>query len=128
MLLKEYEEILNASINNMRLVTISIPDIYTTPHCISPVVLNYQQYYFEYNWNTRSELLYLSIYTINNNVRNYFVKNISLINNIKISDYITNQNWDGLLQFTNINDGTDISYTIKDVSKKFYLMYWYSEV
>lgn len=111
----------------LRLQDIFLPDIYETPYVIEPVTLGNQQYFFEYIWNNRSERVYLSIYLISNAEREYFVKNICLIPGIEISKNIKKPSWNGILLFQNQDNIQDVSYTIKDISTKFKLLYGYTD-
>lgn len=106
---------------------IDIPNLYQTPYIVVPTLLGSKQYFFEYYWNNRNNKAYLTIYTIENEKRIYFIKNVCLIRDMVISDKIYNINWNGVLKFQNKNNINDISYTIKDISEKFKLFYCYSE-
>lgn len=114
---------LSTSLSNATFYTIPIPNLYLTPYIICPITLGNQQYYFEYYWNNRTSLAYISIYKISNGDIKYYVKNISLKPYIFISDYIKDQDWVGILSFENIDNNFDISYTIKDISEKFQFLY-----
>lgn len=114
-------------LSELKLSDIQIPDLYTSPYIVCPTTLGNQQYFLEYYWNNRSEKAYLSIYRITNNIKEYFIKNICLIPNMFIDTYIYNTEWTGFLQFINQDGVSDISYTIKDISSKFKLLYGYSE-
>ena len=106
----------------MAILTIKIPNIFDTPYVIIPQTLLDSTYYFEYQWNIRHELLYLSIYTLNDEEKIYLVKNIALINRVEISRYIISDNWKGLLRLYS-DKSYDFGYNIKTVSDDFYLFY-----
>ena len=83
----------------MTINTLNIPDLFSTPYCTTPVELNNEVYYFEYSWNNRHGMAYLSIYLLDNNIPNYILKRICLVNGIEISRYIINDRWSGGLFF-----------------------------
>ena len=106
----------------MTLLRITIPNIFDTPYIVVPQTLVENTYYFEYQWNIRHEVLYLSIYTLNDEEQVYLVKKIALINNVEISRYIIDDNWVGGLWFQS-DKSYDFGYNIKTVSDDFYLFY-----
>ena len=126
MTLQEISEI-EYLVNNVTVKNIQIPNMFLNPYVIIPIVLKDKQYFFEYYWNFRSELVYLSIYLINNNQKKYIISNISLIKGMSISDYIHDDDWNGSLDFTNIDYSDEDFYTAKDISEKFQLIYGYLE-
>lgn len=119
-------EQLSEQLLSLKMGDINIPNLYQTPYIICPTVLGNQQYFLEYFWNNRENKVYLSIYKIVNYTKQYYLKNVRLIPNIFLNNYIRNTDWEGFLHFTNIDGNNDISYTIKDISEKFKLVYGYS--
>lgn len=115
---------IEALIENTYRKIIYIPDVVESPYSISLVELNNQQYYFEYYWNSRSELLYLSIYKLIDGKIDYYLKNCCLINKINISKFIYRDDWSGSLYFYNISP-TKIytNYRQDTISQDFYIEY-----
>lgn len=111
------------SISEIYIKEIIIPDLKQNPFVISPISLKNQQYYFEFFWNERQERCHLSIFRLIDGVRKYYIKDISLINNMKVSQYIKNTDWEGILYFENIGLIFDTDYTINDISESFILRY-----
>ena len=106
----------------MDLYEIKMPDFFQNPYIISNYVLNNKTYYFEYTWNIRHNMAYLSIYFINNDTKTYILRGLCLKNWVNISKYIVYQDWVGELYF--ISRKLDmIDYTRATVSDDFFLLY-----
>lgn len=115
---------LSQLINDTYIVDITIPDMSKSQYLITAIQLKNQQYYFEYFWNNRTELLYLSIYKFIDGEKDYYLKNMSLINNVELSRYINRTDWEGSLYLKTINSPLiNIEYHQDTINQIFYLKY-----
>lgn len=112
---------------NMYIKEISIPDLINNPYVVALIDLKNQQYYFEFYWNIRQQRCYLSLFRLQDGVREYYIKNRMLLNNINLSKYITKEDWEGLLYLESITGNYQDDYTINDIGDKFVLRYYTSK-
>lgn len=102
--------------------TIDLPNISETPYIVVPTVIGDTKYYFEYRWNIRAELVFLSVYTINGGITKYVCKNQSLVYGHDVSAYTDYEGWNATLTFCSKNMNTE-EYTQTSFSTDFELDY-----
>ena len=101
---------------------ISVPNMIDSPYITIPVVINNKNYLFEYRWNGRQELCYLTIYLEENEETIYICKNVSLTVDNNITRYTDYENLGGDIFF--YADDTNMKeYNAKTFSDNFYLMF-----
>lgn len=109
--------------NTLEFQTITIPNLLDYPYAVQQVELGGILYYFEYKWNVRHEMAYLSVYTKSDNIENYLIKNICLVNGVVLSKNVRNNNWTGQLSFGKINADKNSNYRIDTLHTDFQMIY-----
>lgn len=101
---------------------LELPNLYETPYCVVPYVIDSKDYFFEFTWSIRQEKCYLSIYYLENQERVYLIKNRLLKTDLDLTKFARNENWKGLLFLYPYNDSVS-EYNIKNFHTDFALMF-----